>query len=579
MAVDSGDQASGFRHNEVIRFINNEILMNGGGPEFYMTFRMRPWNEIEDQLCTILVDPQVPRSLKRACTWSALALSVRVGARQREQQAYMVGFPQDSLGQCPLAPRISASELWQLRQQREEAITQLISTQAALQQSMRECEVLRWRLHHERSAQMTPLFHNVVPGAQTQQLGASVIPMNPDHTRVMGAMGGYTDSQYLETQMSAATNVLYMPGSTSPWPTAMQHSVPVPVPYQFPPHSPFLVGSPFLMPFSPPVVMETEGGVVPAQMSPPPVYPSSQYAAPCSQNPAGLWDQRCYMTPEGSSFIQHSVPPEDVRNFSQEGGSERTRETDIMGVNGKHIEGQDARRNQERATLVDIENDNKEEQEQEQEEQQEEQEEQQKERQEQEQEEQQQEEDEEEQDEEDDEEEEEGEENKEEEEEATTPVPAEAEEAAAAADDADAEAEAEAEAAEEKEKEEAAATYDNTVEALQILQQLHLPKEGELHSQSEKSPQASSLAPLSSTKSQIKEGVEETQSTPVWKSWSQVVREGPKKQQPELPKKKNKTQQAASNPHPVSGSGMNWVCSRCKAMNYSWRRVCFKCRR
>ncbi|CAO2622474.1 Putative testis-expressed protein 13C [Lemmus lemmus] len=514
MAVDSGDQASGFRHNEVIRFINNEILMNGGGPEFYMTFRMRPWNEIEDQLCTILVDPQVPRSLKRACTWSALALSVRVGARQREQQAYMVGFPQDSLGQCPLAPRISASELWQLRQQREEAITQLISTQAALQQSMRECEVLRWRLHHERSAQ-------VVPGAQTQQLGASVIPMNPDHTRVMGAMGGYTDSQYLETQMSAATNVLYMPGSTSPWPTAMQHSVPVPVPYQFPPHSPFLVGSPFLMPFSPPVVMETEGGVVPAQMSPPPVYPSSQYAAPCSQNPAGLWDQRCYMTPEGSSFIQHSVPPEDVRNFSQEGGSERTRETDIMGVNGKHIEGQDARRNQERATLVDIEN-----------------------------------------------EEEEGEENKEEEEEATTPVPAEAEEAAAAA-----------EAAEEKEKEEAAATYDNTVEALQILQQLHLPKEGELHSQSEKSPQASSLAPLSSTKSQIKEGVEETQSTPVWKSWSQVVREGPKKQQPELPKKKNKTQQAASNPHPVSGSGMNWVCSRCKAMNYSWRRVCFKCRR
>lgn len=118
-----------------------------------MAFRMRPWNEIKDQICTILVDPQVPRSLKRACTWSALALSVR------EQQAYMVGLPQDSLGQCPSAPRASVSELWQLHQQQEEAVTQLIYTQAALQQAMRECDVLRWQLHHERSAQMTPLVH------------------------------------------------------------------------------------------------------------------------------------------------------------------------------------------------------------------------------------------------------------------------------------------------------------------------------------------------------------------------------------------------------------------------------------
>lgn len=255
-------------------------------------------------------------------------------------------------------------------------------------------------------------------------------------------------------------------------------------------------------------------------------------------------DQRCSMAPEGPPVIQHSVPPEDIRNFSQEGDPEKTQETDIMGDNGRHIEGQDARRTQERATLVDIENDNEE-----------------------------------------------GEENKEEEdEEATTPVPAEAEEAAAdnAADadadadaDAEADADADAEAAEEKAKEEeAAATYNNTVEALQILQQPHIPKEGELYSQSEKSPQASALALLGSNKNQIKEGVEEAQSTPVWESWSQAVRESPKKQQPELPKKAKKPEvEAASQPQPVSGSGMNWVCPRCKAMNYSWRKVCFKCRR
>lgn len=160
---------------------------------------------------------------------------------------------------------------------------------------------------------------------------------------------------------------------------------------------------------------------------------------------------------------------------------------------------------------------------------------------------------------------------------------AEADAEADADADADAEAEADAdadaEAAVEKEKEEeAAATYDNTVKALQILQQLHLPKEGELYSQSEKSPSAP--APLGSSKNQIKEGVEEVQSTPVWESWSQVVRESPKKPQPEL-RKKNKMPrvEAALEPQPASGSGMNWICPRCKAMNYSWRKVCFKCRR
>ncbi|KAM7338458.1 hypothetical protein ACRRTK_001942 [Alexandromys fortis] len=479
MAVDLGDQASGFSHSEVVRFINNEILMNRGGPEFYMAFRMQPWNEIEDQLCTILVDPLVPRSLKRACTWSALALSVRVGARQREQQAYMVGLPQDSLGQGPSAPWASVSELWQLRQQQEEAITQLISTQAALQQARRECDILRRRLYHERFAQVTPLVPDVVPGAQTQQLGASVMPMNSDHARVMGAMGGYTDRQYLEAQVSAATNVFYMPGSTSPWPTAMQPSVPVPMPYQFPPHPPFLVESPFFVPFSPPVVTETEGGAVfPVQMPLPPVYPTNPYAAPGSQDPTGLWDQRCFMATELPPVIQHCVPPEDIRNFSQEGDPEKTWETDIMGDNEGHIEGQDARRTQERGTLVDIENDYEE-----------------------------------------------GEENNEEkDEEATMP-------------------------------------------------------EGELYSQSEKSPQASALPPLGSSKNQIKEGVKEAQSTPVWESWSQAVRESPKKQQPALLKKDKKPQvEAASQPQPVSGSGMNWICPKCKFLNYSWRKICFKCR-
>lgn len=86
MAVNFRDHASGFHHNELIRFIYSEILMNGGTLDFYVTFYSWLWNEVEDWLWTVLADPRVPRALKRACTWSVLALSVCVTARQRDQQ-------------------------------------------------------------------------------------------------------------------------------------------------------------------------------------------------------------------------------------------------------------------------------------------------------------------------------------------------------------------------------------------------------------------------------------------------------------------------------------------------------------
>lgn len=37
-AMDIGDHASRFCHNKVIRFINNEVLMNRGAQDFYITF-------------------------------------------------------------------------------------------------------------------------------------------------------------------------------------------------------------------------------------------------------------------------------------------------------------------------------------------------------------------------------------------------------------------------------------------------------------------------------------------------------------------------------------------------------------
>lgn len=48
MLADINDPVRGFRHADLIRFINNEVLVNRGGPDFYVTFRSRSWNEVED---------------------------------------------------------------------------------------------------------------------------------------------------------------------------------------------------------------------------------------------------------------------------------------------------------------------------------------------------------------------------------------------------------------------------------------------------------------------------------------------------------------------------------------------------
>uniref|UniRef100_A0A8C7C0J9 Testis-expressed protein 13 A-D N-terminal domain-containing protein n=1 Tax=Neovison vison TaxID=452646 RepID=A0A8C7C0J9_NEOVI len=181
MAVDFGDHASGFRHTEVIRFINNEVLLNGGGPGFYVAFRSRPWNEVEDRLRAVVADPQVPHAIKRACAWSALALSVRVGARQGEQQARRVRRLQEQVEERETAAWALASELQRLRADREEAATQLRFTRTALQQALSECDVLRGRLQQvERSAQVSPLAPETLPGPRAEQFGTAAWPLNAD---------------------------------------------------------------------------------------------------------------------------------------------------------------------------------------------------------------------------------------------------------------------------------------------------------------------------------------------------------------------------------------------------------------
>ncbi|XP_050997853.1 testis-expressed protein 13C-1-like [Acomys russatus] len=278
MAVEFGDITSGFRHSEVIRFINNEVLMNGGGPEFYMTFRSRSWNEIEDQLHTILVDPKVPRTLKRACTWSALALSVRVAARQREQQARRVGRLQSQVGERESASWTLVSELQRLRDERDQAAAQLVSTQTALQEAMDEREVLLGRLLQAERSALTD-----VPELRAEHYGTSLWSHEEEKQEELGLREAH-NAPYLDGQMPAAPILSYVPGISGSWAQAVNPVLQMPVPQSLPLNKPLPGGIPYSTPVPCPVVMEsgtTAAAVttVVPQMASPGIYPPGVWVA------------------------------------------------------------------------------------------------------------------------------------------------------------------------------------------------------------------------------------------------------------------------------------------------------------
>lgn len=312
MAVEFGDHNSGFHHTEVIKFINNEVLMNGGGPEFYTTFRSRSWNEIEDHLHTILVDPKVPRTLKRACTWSALALSVRVGARQREQQARRVGRLQEQVGEHETASWTLASELQRLREERDQAAAQLVFTQTALQEAMDEREILRGRLlQAERSALPD------VPEPKMQQGSASVWSLEEEEQEEWRSREAQ-NMPSLEAQMPVPPVLSYLPGLPGPWVQSVQPFLQMPVPHPLPLNTRIPLAFPYSTPVPRPLVMES--GATTAAMAT--VVPQT---APAEIYPPGMWvsmgSREATASPCGQTFHRHNEYPENLQDVSHLGNS------------------------------------------------------------------------------------------------------------------------------------------------------------------------------------------------------------------------------------------------------------------
>ena len=284
MAVDFRDPSSGFRHNEVVTFINEEVLSNGGGPNFCLTFRSRPWNEIEDELQSILANPQVPRAIKKACAWSALALSVRVATRHQEQQGRQVQRLQEQVGQRETATWALTSHLQRLREEREETVRQLRCTRSYLQQVLKEHEALRKQL-----LQAEMQSQEFVSRSQAQQLRADVWPLTPEERNTLLVTTSQR-RQMEEAQNASAGGVLYVPLPPSSWPQVVQ--TPPPMPF----HMPF----PYPPPPAPRVVSEAAAAAAAAAFPP--------------QMPAGgdlpTWHAACSRVPGGGS---PAVGPEDPR--------------------------------------------------------------------------------------------------------------------------------------------------------------------------------------------------------------------------------------------------------------------------
>ncbi|XP_010344696.1 testis-expressed protein 13A [Saimiri boliviensis] len=142
MALRPEDPSSGFRHGNVVAFINEKMARHPKGPEFYLENISLSWEEVEDKLRAILENREVPSEVKEACTWGSLALAVHFAHRQAELQNRRVQWLHSFAKLHKSAAQALVSDLTKLRAQqeteREEAASQLRMAQSRLAEVQKE---------------------------------------------------------------------------------------------------------------------------------------------------------------------------------------------------------------------------------------------------------------------------------------------------------------------------------------------------------------------------------------------------------------------------------------------------------
>nr|XP_014983432.1 testis-expressed protein 13A [Macaca mulatta] len=142
MALRPEDPSSGFRHSNVVAFINEKMARHTKGPEFYLENISLSWEEVEDKLRAILEDSEVPSEVKEACTWGSLALGVRFARRQAQLQRHRVRWLHGFAKLHKSAAQALASDLKELKAQQEterkEAASRLRMSQTSFVEVQKE---------------------------------------------------------------------------------------------------------------------------------------------------------------------------------------------------------------------------------------------------------------------------------------------------------------------------------------------------------------------------------------------------------------------------------------------------------
>ncbi|XP_050997828.1 testis-expressed protein 13A-like [Acomys russatus] len=97
MAINFTDPTCGFSHREVVAFLNEQIVKNGPSRFFCRLQLCNSWSDLEEELQAIVTDSAIPRTLKKSCAWSALAMAVGIGEMQRLEFREKVRLMHDQL--------------------------------------------------------------------------------------------------------------------------------------------------------------------------------------------------------------------------------------------------------------------------------------------------------------------------------------------------------------------------------------------------------------------------------------------------------------------------------------------------
>ncbi|XP_040599708.1 testis-expressed protein 13B [Mesocricetus auratus] len=146
------DPASGFRHDKVLMFINEQMSKDTIGPQFYLENLSLSWEEVEEKLRILLEDSEMPRQVQEACAWASLALGVRFAWRQVHLQGRRVQWLHDFACLHRSAAHALASDLKKLTEQQEmerkEVAFQLQLAHTKLAEVQRERDLMRLKLLH-----------------------------------------------------------------------------------------------------------------------------------------------------------------------------------------------------------------------------------------------------------------------------------------------------------------------------------------------------------------------------------------------------------------------------------------------